>query len=278
MLFQPKISVIMPFYNDEKYLEETVESILVQTFVDFEFIIINDYSKDKSGEIIKKYLSDQRIRYFNNLENKGIVDNTNMAIEKARAEFIAIVDHDDLSDPTRLQKEFDFLTNNPDYALVSSFVKYIDSVGKEIGFSTQSISNEDIRKDIFLHCPFWNPACMFRKSVWQEVGKYRKQYELCQDYDLLFRIVYSGYKVANLPEFLLKYRIHVTNASFKRVRELEKKCYHLRIEMVKKFNLKLSWKEKLFMWAHLILGYSLSGYQKKKIETLFKKIFYGRKI
>ncbi|MEQ4894891.1 glycosyltransferase family A protein, partial [Escherichia coli] len=109
------ITVIMPVYNAEKYIYESIKSILVQSYSNFEFIIINDGSKDSSGKIIENFLDDTRIRYINR-ENKGLVFTLNEAISLSRGNYIARMDADDISHPLRLEKQLNFLLENPDIA------------------------------------------------------------------------------------------------------------------------------------------------------------------
>ena len=117
----------MPFYNAARFLDAAILSILNQTFTDFEFIVINDASTDNADDIVKKYLYDQRIVYIKNDHNLGIVANLNHGLRIATAPIIARMDGDDVSDVTRLEKQFNFLINHPEVAAVGTYIKIIDT-------------------------------------------------------------------------------------------------------------------------------------------------------
>lgn len=140
----PKVSVVMSVYNGEKYLPETIDSILNQTFKDFEFIIINDGSTDKTAKILTSY-DDPRIRIFNQ-ENMGLTKSLNRAISLAKGEYIARMDADDISYPERLKKQVDYLNKNPDIGLVGSKYIRIDKRGRKIDEINVPIGTDNILK------------------------------------------------------------------------------------------------------------------------------------
>ena len=272
---KPKVSVIMPFYNCEKYLDKAISSILNQTFQDFEFIIINDASSDRSDEIIQKYLTDKRIVYIKNRERKGIVYNLNKGIEIAKAEIIARMDGDDISEPQRLEVQYQFLQRNPNIALVGCFAKLINEKGEICGRKIKPITHKEIKKDILIYSPFIHPTIMIRKDVFKKVAFYRKQYLWCEDIDLWYRIIFSGYEVANIPQYLYQYRRSDSSVVFKYAKQVALIDFRLRKETIEKFKLKLSLKEWFFIYLHLFLGLILTGRQKEKLQNLYKKLFYG---
>jgi len=265
----------MPFYNCEKYLDKAISSILNQTFQDFEFIIINDASSDRSDEIIQKYLTDKRIVYIKNRERKGIVYNLNKGIEISKADIIARMDGDDISEPQRLEVQYQFLQRNPNIALVGCFVKLINEKGEICGRKIKPVTYQEIKKDILIYSPFIHPTIMIRKDVFKKVGFYRKQYLWCEDIDLWYRIVFSGFEVANTPQYLLKYRVTDSSVRFKYGKQLALRHFRLRKEIIKRFELKPSLKEYFFMYLHLLLGFTLTGKQKTRLESWYKKLFYG---
>jgi len=272
---KPKVSVIMPFYNCEKYLDKAISSILNQTFQDFEFIIINDASTDRSDEIVKKYLTDKRIVYIKNCERKGIVYNLNKGIEIAKADIIARMDGDDISEPQRLEVQYQFLQRNPNIALVGCFVKLINEKGEICGRKIKPIKHEEIKKDILVYATLIHATIMIRKDVFKKVGFYREQYLWCEDIDLWYRIIFSGYEVANIPQYLYQYRRTDSSVVFKYAKQVALIDFRLRKETIEKFKLKLSLKEWFFIYLHLFLGLILTGRQKEKLQNLYKKLFYG---
>lgn len=199
-----KVSVIMAIYNQEKYLKEAIESILKQTFKDFEFLVIDDKSTDGSLAIIKNF-HDQRIKLFQNKSRLGLSKCLNLLINRARGAYIARMDGDDISFPNRLEKQSAFLNKNPQVVLVGSWAIIINQQGQEVGKLQYPINYQDIKRSILSYNPFIHPSVCFRKEIIQEIGGYDKQLFYCQDYDLFLRLV-TKYPCVNIPEFLFKFR------------------------------------------------------------------------
>jgi len=197
----PKVTVLMPVYNAEKYLSEAVDSILGQTFSDFEFLIIDDGSSDNSIDIIRSY-NDARIRLVRNGQNLGISKTLNKGIELASAELIARMDADDISLPERLRKQFNFMTKNPQYALVSSNVKEISECGKTLTFYERD--TKLFYFNLTFYCWIYHPSVMYRKEAVQDVGMYPDAFS--EDFRLWSKLI-RKYRIFNLQDILLKYRI-----------------------------------------------------------------------
>lgn len=203
------ISVIMSVYNAEKYLDEAINSILVQTFPYFEFIIVNDGATDNSLSVIKRYeKKDKRIRIISQ-ENTGVTKATNRALECAVGEYIAIMDADDISVPDRFEKQITFLNDNAKYVAVGSFIEIIDNSGMPIcPFSTFSqhhlIDQAHMRVE---GGAISNAATMFRRSALKAINYYREEMHPAQDIDLFLRLAEIG-QLTNVPQVLYKYRMH----------------------------------------------------------------------
>ncbi|MFA6410783.1 MAG: glycosyltransferase [Candidatus Buchananbacteria bacterium] len=273
---QPKISVIMPFYNAQRFLAKAIESILNQTFSDFELILINDASTDNSDQIVKKYLADSRIVYIKNEKNQGIVANLNLGLKSAKAEIIARMDGDDVALAKRFEEQFRFLLENKDVAVVGSYVKIIDEFDKEIDYRTKPIDTKEIEKNLITYSPLVHPSTMFRKSVVLQVGAYRPEYLYLEDIDLWYRIVYLGYKISNVSQYLLSYRYHGNSTAHQgKINAI--KAFKLRKETIKKFKLKLKFSQKFSIYLQLIVGVVFSGRQRQALEGLYKKLFYHGK-
>ncbi|OGM93849.1 hypothetical protein A2524_00620 [Candidatus Wolfebacteria bacterium RIFOXYD12_FULL_48_21] len=201
----PLISVIMPVYNAERFVKEAIESILHQTFTDFEFIIINDGSSDRSAEIIKSF-TDPRIHMVSQ-SNTGIIGALNTGLKIAQGTYIARMDADDMSEPVRLEKQVTFLRGHPDIALCGTWAKTISDTGEETGaYDYPSTTHAEIKRAMLRHNPFIHPSVMFTKQAIEKVGRYRQEYKHAEDYELWTRIV-ATFNTANLPEYLFKYRI-----------------------------------------------------------------------
>ncbi len=201
----PKISVLMSVYNGEKYLSLAIESILNQSFSDFEFIIINDGSKDRSLEIIKSY-PDRRIRLIDQ-PNAGLAASLNKGIGLSKGEYIARMDADDIARSTRLGMQVRFLDANPACAMVGSAVQVIDKEGKNKWIMAHTRTSLETRWSILFDTPFVHSSVMLRRAVLEKTGLYSQQAEfsLVEDYEMWSRLA-KKYEVTNLSEILLDYR------------------------------------------------------------------------
>lgn len=200
----PTISVIMSVYNAEKYLRESIESILNQTFKDFEFIIIDDGSTDRSKEIILSF-KDPRIKLVSR-ENRGLTKSLNEAIKQSVGKYIARMDADDISEKDRFEKQINFLETNPDIYLCGTWARSIDESGAILGeLKYPPQTSDEIKKYLIRHNPFIHSTVMFKKGLVDKVGFYDEKFLHVEDYELWTRVV-PKFKTANMPEFLLRYR------------------------------------------------------------------------
>lgn len=219
---KPLVSVVMPVYNSEKYLAEAIESILKQTYTNFEFIIIDDCSTDKSWKIISDFAKkDKRIRAFRNEKNLKIVKTRNKGFELCsdKSKYYAIFDSDDISLPKRLELEVKFLEEHEDYAVVGGHIFIINESGNITGKRKYLTKLKKIKKDILIKSPFAQPTVMIRKSALDVVGYYKsKGYDRARDYDLWVRL-FNKFKIINLDKFLIKYRISSTQGKKTHLKE-----------------------------------------------------------
>ena len=212
----------MTVFNAERYLPAAVESILAQTFADFEFIIVNDGSSDRSLDILNEYAArDPRIRLFSQ-ENRGIVASANEGIAAARGQYLARMDADDVSLPLRFEKQVRYLDEHPECVIVGSRVMSTDPHGIPVAASEHAPSHEEI--DAQLMTPFggWallQPATMMRLDAVRRVGGYRGSYNISEDHDLFLRLAEVG-RVANLPEVLFHYRRRYDGATHTHLHQL----------------------------------------------------------
>ncbi|WP_237892327.1 glycosyltransferase family 2 protein [Enterobacter hormaechei] len=199
------VSVVIPVYNCETTIKKTIDSVLAQDNLDFEVIIVDDGSTDRSAEIITKY-EDARIRYFYQ-ENSGISSALNYGISQSNAEFIARIDGDDVALPNRLKVQYEILKRNIRVCLVGTAVDYINSQGVIIGRTFPyifpfSASNILLQQNLYAH-----PSVMFRKDIFLKAGGYPNELSgICEDYYLWTRMIKFG-KMINLSESLTQYRI-----------------------------------------------------------------------
>jgi glycosyltransferase involved in cell wall biosynthesis len=211
---KPKVSVIMAAYNMEKYLAEAIESMLSQTFKDFELIIVNDKSTDSTHNIISRYAEkDSRIKAIDNKDNIGFTRSLNVGLKVAKGKYAAILDADDASLPDRLKTEFEYMEKHKKVFLVGGSINYMDGDSKLLNKDVPISGFERIKERLKERNCFWHSTIMFRNT-----GKitYREKFKYSQDYDLYTRIITMGKIIENLPHVLTNYRIHGTSTSYAR--------------------------------------------------------------
>lgn len=213
----PKVSVIMPVYNAEAYLEKSISCILTQTFKDFEFLIMNDGSTDQSLQIIKDFAQkDHRIRFFSQ-KNSGIVASLNDLIAQSKTDFIARMDADDFYYPERLQLQYEHLQKHPDSVLLGGLCRIILD-GKPVGITKGFTEDFMNRWFLTINSPFVHSSVMIKKSALQKAGLYRKDYYPTEDYDLWIRLKNEG-KIENIGEIIGEYSIvssSITSQNFQK--------------------------------------------------------------
>ncbi len=213
----PKVSVLTPVYNtQENHLRECIESILNQTYTDFEFIILNDASIDSNVEAVVKSYSDFRIVYAVNEKNLGISPTRNKLVQMARGEYLAVFDHDDISMPDRLEKEVAYLDAHPEVGCVSSQAEVFGGK-KGSGIWAVPEQNDDIQRRLLTASCVIHPACMLRKAVLEKHGiQYEAAYSPAEDYALFCRLV-GKTQFYNFQESFIRYRNHEENTTHKRL-------------------------------------------------------------
>ncbi|EMF1281380.1 glycosyltransferase, partial [Campylobacter coli] len=230
----PYVSVIMPTYNREKYVAEAIESILNQSFVDFEFIIIDDGSSDNTCKIIEEFAKkDCRIVFLKNTHNRGIVYTLNKCIQLSKGKYIARMDDDDVSISYRLQKQIEYLDKNEDIAVLGSYIESADENGIRHPTWVDVDSANLVEVMLNFKCPISHPNVVMRKDFLVRNNiYYRKEYQYAEDYGLWMEIVFNGGKIENYPEILLRHR--VTSNSITR----NKKTNQIQSDVVEKIRRK----------------------------------------
>ncbi len=202
----PLVSVVMPAYNAEKYLATAIESILTQTYTNFEFIIINDGSTDKTLDIIKTYNEkDKRIRLVSNEGNKGIVYSENLGLKSAIGEYIAIMHADDISSPDRFEKQVSYMETNPHISILGGNMSFVGTEDH-----TNYPTNSDWIAMTFMEGnTLSHPTVMMRKKdIWNKKLLYDQSYSLIEDYKMWVDSALAGLKITNLTDIILDYRLH----------------------------------------------------------------------
>ncbi|WP_279634125.1 glycosyltransferase family 2 protein [Pedobacter miscanthi] len=207
----PKITVFMAAYNQTNYIKKSIESILSQSFTDFELIVLNDGSTDDTVANVNTF-NDERIILVHNESNKGLVFTRNRLLDLAKGEFIAILDSDDIAYPNRLKLQYEFLKSNPNVVLCGGHANVIDENNKKTGQKLNVPVDDNIDLFMLFGNPFVNSTTMFKRTIFNEFLGYR-EYAPAEDFDLFSRIS-EKYRIANIDHVLVEYRIHSNNTSF----------------------------------------------------------------
>jgi glycosyltransferase involved in cell wall biosynthesis len=217
-----EVSVIMPTLNVEQYVTEAIESVLNQTFKNFEFNILDGGSKDNTIKIVNMYLKkDNRVKFYS-FDNLGLIDTRQKGILLSRGKYIAWQDADDISYTDRLELQYEYLKENPEVGAVGGYLDfYCDKIKKIIGVRKYYPDDYNLRKRIFLFCPVAQPVAMIRKEAIEKVGNYNKKFleqigldnerGFPEDLEMWFKIGLK-YKFANIDKPLLRYRLNSTNS------------------------------------------------------------------
>lgn len=232
----PRVSVLTPIYNtNPTHLREMIESILNQTFTDFEFLILNDSPENKEIEKIVKSYPDARIKYIKNAKNMGISASRNKLLDMSRGEYIAIFDHDDISVPTRLEQQVAFLDKNPHIGVVSGWLERFGDTKNNGEIWRQPEHDSDIKIAMTENCSVWHTAAMIRKSVLVDNDiKYEEYYSPCEDYRLWMRLM-GITKFHNLQTVLVKYRVFANQTSARQNTRMKMLHHVIRLAIINQF-------------------------------------------
>ncbi len=217
----PKVTVLIPVHNRQRYVGAAVESILAQSLEDLELLVIDDGSTDASRGVVRGF-ADPRLRLVCNDANRGIPATRNQGIALARGEYLAFLDSDDCALPQRLARQVRFLEEHPDYAAVGAWVEWINENGRPLGrIKRKAVSAEQIAAERLFRSCLENSASTARTAILRAYG-HRERYALGSDYDLWARIA-AEHKLATLPEVLVRRRTHAgrsTHAKSERIKAI----------------------------------------------------------
>ncbi|MET4080993.1 glycosyltransferase involved in cell wall biosynthesis [Pedobacter sp. UYP30] len=269
IISKPVITVLMAVLNGEKYIGKAIESVLSQSFTDFELLIINDGSTDRTVEVVEKFV-DPRIRLIDNVKNKGLFFTRNYGVKEAKGKYIAILDSDDVATCNRLEIQVAFMISNPNIALCGSQASFINENGVKTGVSDYIVGN-DLAHHLVIHNIFINSTLMIKKSAIEEVGGYHDR-SPAEDYDLSFRISLK-YKVANLNDVFVHYREHGNNISKLQTEKLD----YAEINIIKDIFavLNIPENEKLVRVHHDLVRFKTESTDTKEILNLLEILKHG---
>lgn len=271
MNIEPLVSVLMPAYNAERYISAAIESILIQTYTNFEFIICDDASKDSTWHIIQKFAKqDSRIISIRNKENLYIAGNRNKLLSLAKGEFIVWMDADDISLPTRIEKEINLMLSDKNLGIVGGYLQFFNDENSTTTIRKYSQSDADLRKSIFRFSPVAQPGCMIRKEAIEYVGN---SYDLntppAEDLDMSFRIG-TKYKFGNIPEIVIKYRENPNSATFTKLKKIETTTINIRRKYFNHPSYKATVVDKLYNLAQYVSIFIIPTKFKIKLFNLIR--------
>lgn len=251
----PKVSVLMASCNGEKYIRQSVDSIVNQTFSDFELIVINDASSDKTAEILKEYAErDSRIYFHSNEKNEGLTASLNTALKliSPDSQLICRMDDDDICMPNRLEVQTNYFQLHKDVGVVGSSAFIIDNENRVIGKRNVPTEHAAITATLPRYNPMIHSSVMIRRDVLEKAGGYNAAFRTSQDYELWFRLAASGIRFANIPENLLQYR---ETRSAQRRKSMKYRLNDFKIRKLGYRLLKLPFYTYIWLALPLLLGF-----------------------
>lgn len=256
-MIHPQISVILSVHNQAEYLLQAINSILQQSFTNFEFLIADDGSSDSTPQILKSY-RDRRITVFTHRHKLGLAASLNYLIRRSRGKYLARMDADDIAYPERLKIQLDYLSRHPHIAVCGTAVDLIDSAGKIIG---QKHYPSRITKTLLMrYNPLIHPTVMIKK----EVCTYDTNLNGAEDYDLWLRLG-SRYQLANISQILLAYRINIQGISWNSLKHTELQAIKARLKALRQYNYPL-WQ--VIFIVKPILSYLIPSWIKKLLFNI----------
>lgn len=219
---EPPVSVLMTVFNGQRYLTETIESILAQDMPDFEFVIVDDGSTDASGAILKRFAAGDRRIVLHTQANAGLVAALNTGLNLCRGRYVAITDHDDISTPGRLRRQCRHLDDHPHVVCVGGYAAMIDGKGRFLTVIELPTQDREIQQqNLQGHCSIYHSTAMYRREAVVSLGGYDAAYSYAQDLDLWLRLGEVG-QLHNLPQRLGSYRLHNQGLSETRLEHQER--------------------------------------------------------
>jgi glycosyltransferase involved in cell wall biosynthesis len=232
----PKISVLLPAYNEEKTISSTIESILGQTYANYEFVVIDDGSIDDTTQILEKYAKkDSRLKLIHNETNLGVSRTMRKGVENCIGDYIAIIDAGDICDPRRLEKQAGFLDKNPNVYIVGCFHHWINKKGEIVNSYTFPTEPKAIRAHIFgFGAVAAHPCIMIRRILFDKTGPYASDIKTSMDYELYLRNLACGFEMANIPEYLVSALRRSEGISLSQNRQIFRDMFSIRLRYLPK--------------------------------------------
>ena len=252
----PRVSVVIPVYNRELYIGAAIESVLAQTFSDFELLVVDDGSRDATRDVARSF-HDERIRLVCHERNRGIAPTRNAGVDAARGEYLAFLDSDDVALPERLAEQVDFLDHHPHHAAVGAWIDWMDDRGRPSGrVKRRPPQPDDVSALRLFRQGIENTASMARTAVLRQY-RHDEHFEVSEDFDLWARIA-AARPIANLPKVLVLRRAHIQQTS--KGRDEQTRLYRQEIYARQLEALDVAYKEEDLKRHHLLRRMRKSGF------------------
>ena len=248
---KPRLTVFTPFYKNIEYFDETIASVLSQSFRDFEYLMINDGDPADARRIETTY-GDARIRIINTRSPLGLSGSRNAGLNEARGELIALIDSDDFCEPGRLEKQIAFLDAHPDHILVGSGLRYVNEESETIGSRAYPETDDEIKSRLVAVNCIAQPSVMARRQALIDAGGYNDEFPCAEDYALWMRLARFG-KFHNLQEPLVAYRIHLRSGKHVLLRAALRDTVGVKIQALRRHGFKPTPRALASIAMHLVL-------------------------
>lgn len=270
-MVKPKISVLMPVHNGEKYLSTSIKSILSQSFKNYEFIVIDDGSIDNSLKIIQGYKKkDKRIIVIQNITNIGTTKSLNKGLRVAKGRYVVRMDADDWSYPNRLQKQYEFMEKHPEIVVSGGTIDVCNEDMEVIYTRKYPLQDKDVRKIIFLYSPFAHSATIWNAEKMKHVGGYNENIPLSQDCELYFRVGKFA-KFGNINSKIVKLRTHNRSSSISKDIIQEKYAIYARIKAILEYNYNSSILDKFYIFIRILAMFLIPTKVKFLVFNLLRR-------
>jgi glycosyltransferase involved in cell wall biosynthesis len=262
----PLVSIIMPVFNAEVFLREAIESILAQTYQQWELICVDDGSQDRSVEIVESMArKDRRIRLIRQQHNAGVAEALNRGLKEARGEYMARMDADDVSYPKRLETQVNYLLDHPQVVSLGTFMQEINEEGKVRGKRRLPTEHKDIIEMMYYAMGQQHPTLLFNRKLIPGDFEWYRSVKYAEDLDMLFRLIKYG-TFANIPQYLYGYRIHQANETMGQIKKTFWAAAKVRRRAVAEYDYVPSLKARGLFWGSQMVM-ALGG------ETLMLKLY-----
>ena len=248
----PLVSILIPTYNSVDFVEDTVRSIMNQTYTNIEIVIVDDASTDGTMKILEKLSKeDKRIKLSQNKKNLGITDNMNNGIHKCIGKYIAILDGDDWAYPYRIEEQVKLMEKDEEVVLCAGYMDICDENLNVKTTRTYPLKDKEIRRAMVKYDPISHPSSMWRKDALLKTDLYSKNFPICRDYDLIVRISKFG-KYENIPKSLIKYRVRKDSETGKKIRQTQLYSFYIQMKAVFEYSFKFTFTDGIFLVLRLI--------------------------